>query len=251
MTSKNVTLVDTTDLLETCVADLASAQLRKDFTLSVDLEGVELCRSGRVCTLQITSNHSKVIWIVDVVVLGRIAFEHRTLAGHSLRSILQSGTTKKLFFDVRNDADALFHLFDIRLANVYDLQLLEVAVRRSHKIYAPVVTGLGKTLEQYIVPGPPAEWAEVKEIVSALCYPSKGGSYEILEQRPLDPRLIVYAAQDVALLSQLHGALEARIGRKGNDWKGRVARASAARVSEAFGPYAGRTGKHRILAPKI
>ena len=49
-----------------------------------------------------------------------------------------------VFFDVRNDSNALYHLYQIRLAGVYDLQLMERATQRFAKTY---VNGLSKCLE--------------------------------------------------------------------------------------------------------
>lgn len=149
---------------------------------------------------------------------------------------------------MRNDADALFHLYNIELANVYDLQILEVAVRRSSNIRVRLVSGLGSAIERYV--NPPAEWARIKNVGAALCFPDKGGSYDVVEQRPLDPRIIAYAAQDVGLLFQLERTLEGRIGHFGQNWNGRVTSVSAARVREAHGPYSGR-GSHRAVAPNV
>lgn len=144
------------------------------------------------------------------------------------------------------DADALHHLCGIELANVCDLQLLEVATRRSHNLRVKLVSGLRKAIDKYIQP--PEEWLRVKNAGAALCFPDKGGSYDVFEKRPLDPRILAYSAQDVACLFQLKDVLDAKMGRFGNDWKARVAQASAARVREAYDPYTG-CGPHRALAP--
>ena len=73
------------------------------------------------------SNLSTTVWLLDVTVLGRKAFDHVDLNGRSLRAILEAADIKKViklpqilrfllmqrhtwqvFYDVRNDADALF-----------------------------------------------------------------------------------------------------------------------------------------------
>ena len=41
-------------------------------------------------------------------------------------------------------------------------------------------------------------WKKVKEAGNRLFAPEKGGSYNIFETRPLDPRILAYCAQDVA-----------------------------------------------------
>ncbi|KAF9479763.1 hypothetical protein BDN70DRAFT_913050 [Pholiota conissans] len=248
MNSFDIILVDTEDLLDACINDLSSTDTRHISKLAIDLEGVELCRIGRISTLQIIADGSQTIWIIDITVLGKLAFDHVDSEGRSLRQILESTETQKLLYDVRNDADALIHLYGIELANTYDLQLLEVAVRRSCNLRVRLVSGLGKAIETYIKP--PAQWEQVKRAGAALCFPDKGGSYDAFEKRPLDARVIEYAAQDVSLLFELEKILEGRIGSFGNDWMGRVSQASAARVHEAYGAYAGH-GQHRALAPTV
>ena len=47
-----------------------------------------------------------------------------------LQSILESTTQEKLMFDCRGQSDALWHQFQVKLAGVLGLQLLEVLYRR-------------------------------------------------------------------------------------------------------------------------
>ncbi|TVY43821.1 hypothetical protein LOCC1_G004861 [Lachnellula occidentalis] len=49
--------------------------------------------------------------------------------GQTLRSLLESETVVQLWFDVRNDANAMFGVEGIRLGNVLDVQLMEGATR--------------------------------------------------------------------------------------------------------------------------
>ena len=155
----------------------------------------------------------------------------------------------QLFYDVRNDADALWNLYDVDIANAYDLQVLEVAVRRSSRIHVKLVSGLAKTIDRYL--SPPLEWQRVKEAGSKLFRPDLGGSYEVFEERPLDPRLAQYAAQDVSLLFQLEATLERQIGCWGINWIGRVVAASARRVAESKSVNYSGHGMHRANAPVI
>ncbi|KAF8156035.1 hypothetical protein B0H34DRAFT_771872 [Crassisporium funariophilum] len=190
-----------------------------------------------------------VIYLIDVTTLQTMAFDHEDPEGRSLRAILQSEKTTKLFYDVRNDADALFNIYNINIANVYDLQLLDLAVQRSAGRPMRFVNGLARSIDAYLQP--PLEWMRVKEEGVALFAPEKGGSYEIFDKRPMDPRIIAYCAQDVALLFELETGMEQRMGRVGKNWKSRVTTASAGRVGEARSSIYQGKGRHRAIAPMI
>lgn len=85
-----VTLVDTPALLAQCVADISRGQ-----DLAVDLEGVNLCRKGTLCLLQIMRRFSDTIWVVDITVLGHAAFR-TTHQGTSLKAVLESRSITKV-----------------------------------------------------------------------------------------------------------------------------------------------------------
>lgn len=133
---------------------------------------------------------------------------------------------------------------------MYDLQILELAVRKS--LFRPTrcVNGLARCIEDYI--SPPRAWKEVKESGVKLFAPERGGSYAIFEQRPLDRRILEYCAQDVSLLFDLETELKRQL-RHGHDtrWETRIIKASEKRLGEALDKvYAGK-GKHRAMAPHI
>jgi len=99
---------------------------------------------------------------------------------------------------------------------------------------------------------PGDEWKQVKEEGAKLLFPDKGGSYDLLERRPLDQRVIAYASQDVSLLFRLEGVLEHGIGGSGlGGWKKRVMKASLKRVGEAKSVEYNNDPKKRVLAPKM
>ncbi|KAF9528395.1 ribonuclease H-like domain-containing protein [Crepidotus variabilis] len=243
MSSHTIQLVDTTVLLDSCLLDITSLSTTK---LAVDLEGVNLCRDGTISLLQILSVASQTIWIIDVTVLGVLAFSHSNLNGDTLKSVLEGSQVTKVFYDVRTDSDALFNLFGIKLSNTYDLQLLEVAARRSSGKKVSYVIGLGKVINQYIRPG--SQWTRVKEEGAALLFPDKGGSYELFDKRPLDERVLQYSAQDVNLLFQLQTMLESEIGRyERAGWIRKVIQGSSRRVDEAHLPIYPK-GRQRAIA---
>jgi exonuclease 3'-5' domain-containing protein 1 len=59
--------------------------------------------------------------LVDIYTLGDKAFPTIGAGGRTLKGILESDSIPKVFFDVRNDSDALFSHFQIRLAGIHDL----------------------------------------------------------------------------------------------------------------------------------
>jgi exonuclease 3'-5' domain-containing protein 1 len=126
------------------------------------------------------------------------------------------------------------------------LQLVDVANRRSRNIPTKFVSGLSRCIELYV--GPPNEWKKVKEAGNRLFSPENGGSYSVFEQRPLDPRILEYCAQDVALMFQLEAAMKRTI--QGEGWEKRILLASANRVAESKSSnYDGPQGRHRAIAP--
>ena len=123
------------DTVELCVK--VCRILQNERMLSVDLEGVNLGREGKISILQIatrqimsiplptttttptTTWHTKV-FLFDITTLKSSAFEEGKLKG----ALLQNGSIVKLLYDLRKDADALFYQFNCRLNNIIDLQIL-------------------------------------------------------------------------------------------------------------------------------
>lgn len=73
--------------------------------------------------------------LIDVLALGKEAFATASNNGKTLKSILEDPNIPKCAWDVRNDADALWALYDVGLASVIDIQLLENASRVGDKTY--------------------------------------------------------------------------------------------------------------------
>ncbi|KAF7313828.1 3'-5' exonuclease domain-containing protein [Mycena chlorophos] len=247
-----VIVVDTVPLLRKCIAAVAQTS-----SLAVDLEGIAMSRSGSICILQLKARESNLVWLVDIVALGAHAFTERVQGWITLKTLLESPLITKLFYDVRNDSDALYNIFGVSLGNVYDLQLLELATRASnpaarHRIPARFVVGLGLALEEHVAPTRPStetnRWARVKEQGEALFAPERGGRYEVFSERPLTPALIEYCAQDVALLHELEVGLRRR-GMGAGNWEQRIVIESAARVWRARQLLSVPRGPDEALAP--
>ncbi|KAG5961606.1 hypothetical protein E4U56_003789 [Claviceps arundinis] len=102
-------------------------------TLYVDLEGSPLSRHGSISIITIYVPSLSTAYIVDVHTMGKFAFTIANAAGVTLKAILEASQINKVFFDVRNDPNALFHHFQVSLQGVQDLQLMELATRRKNR----------------------------------------------------------------------------------------------------------------------
>ncbi|KAF8888015.1 hypothetical protein BD779DRAFT_1672429 [Infundibulicybe gibba] len=166
-------IVDTLRLLYWCLEDIAPTTLAPGgLTISVDVEGVELCRAGRVCIVQFHVSGSSYIWLLDVVALGQQAFDAIDWRGRSVRGVLQGTAARKLLYDVRNDSDALYNLHGVYLQNVCDVQLLELALRYHTNQKTERLNGLKRALETYLTL--PRASARIKEDGIALFSPERG-----------------------------------------------------------------------------
>lgn len=214
-------------------------------SLYIDLEGNGLCRSGTLALFNVLVEPRRTVHIVDVTRLGNDAFVTEGADGRSLKSILESGSIIKVFFDIRNDSDALFSHHGISVAGIEDLQLLELASRRSSK---RIVHGLAKCIENDadISYQAKREWREIKNQGRRLFVPEHGGCYAVFDQRPLLEEIKQYCAQDLLLLPCLH---EVYITRLCDAWWVKVEQETAIRISLSQSPTYNGKGRHMALEP--
>lgn len=177
------------DNLESC--QRATKKLHQYTVIAVDIEGISLCRHGKICIIQIATPVN--VYIFDIVQLGSSAFEDG-----GLRDILTSVEIEKLFYDARKDADALYYQFNCDVQNVLDMQILYSHYKRAE--LNGFLPGLTKAFQDLLRYREYKELQEVKLSGHNLFAPDKGGSFEIWEQRPLHPALIKYCINDVILL---------------------------------------------------
>lgn len=239
------TFVDTVPALSALIDSLKGLP-REPPSIYIDLEGVNLSRHGTISILQLYVHPTKRVYLIDVLVLQEKCFSTPGTTGRlTLRDILESKTNPKVFFDVRNDSDALYSHFQIKLAGVVDLQLWELAARPFAGKY---VKGLAKCIEDDapLSDSEVLEFKQTKEKGKMLFSPEHGGSYEVFNERPLREDIRAYCAQDVYFLP---GLLEWYISRSDPRWVKRVDEASQLRVALSQREnYKGRGG-HMTLAP--
>ena len=189
---ENAILVDELSDCASRIAELLSC----GSPVAVDYEGVNLCRSGVLCIVQIAPKQGAVL-LIDIETIGNAAFDEGRL-----RELLESQSLIKLCYDCRADADALYHLHGVTPHNLFDLQVAYCTKRdvESHR-RDPFLKGLGNALQGLGLGSAQSRQLEqVKNKGLALFAPEKGGSYEVWRQRPLPQDLIDYASLDVAYL---------------------------------------------------
>ncbi|KAL8928724.1 MAG: hypothetical protein Q9172_000787 [Xanthocarpia lactea] len=171
--------------------------------LYCDLEGVRLSRHGSISLFQIFHSGKDLTFLIDIYTLGEAAFFTPSKTGSTLKTILESNEIPKVFFDVRNDADALHAHFGIELQGVCDLQLMEVATRRYNK---KKVVGLAHCIQEDsgLHQDAKAAWEYTKQCGLRLFEPKHGGSYQVFNIRPIPQEIIDYCTNDVVYMPVLY-----------------------------------------------
>lgn len=196
-----VIVVDDDQKLQALINTIQNRPTQQNFVF-LDLEGINLGRNGSIAIIQVLLPPNPTVYFVDVHTLQNKAFETSNDDGHTFQSILESPDIPKVLFDVRNDSDALFSLFQIKLQCLVDLQILEYATRESRgkhvKGLATCVQTESLRLELFS-----NDWNKIKEEGRKLFAPEKGGRYEVFNERPLPKALVDYCEQDVLLMPGL------------------------------------------------
>ena len=216
-------------------------------TLYFDLEGISLSSKGTISILQLLISPARHVYLIDVHTLGAAAFTTPGSNGQTLKNIFSSPVIPKVCFDIRNDSNALFFLFNVAVQGIQDLQLMENASRRldTSKKY---LNGLARCIEYdaHLDWHGSGTWRAVKEAGARLFAPEKGGKYEVFNERPLKDEIRRYCVQDVLQLPALHRTYTSRLTPV---WKGRVEQETARRVvesqSEEYKPH----GEHKKYGP--
>ena len=229
-------IVDTPDTLDACLSDISTCP-----DLYVDLEGNNLSSVGTLDLLTILPAHRQTAYVISVHKLGAAVFTQpcRTNNKHiSLKDVLQTTDFKKRFWDVRMDASALFAIHDIRMRNVFDLQLLEIATRDPVDLFIERdrLYGLTRAVERHsaLSDSEKNEWRSIKLKGEKLWNPKLGGNFKVWQTDTLTKHILDYCVCDVQYLPILEQQYLAR-----HDWKDvgglldDIHAASAARVTDA------------------
>ncbi|KAJ1324079.1 exonuclease 3'-5' domain-containing protein 1 [Microdochium nivale] len=123
-------LISTPEALASFLAELTHPS-NPPTSLYLDLEGYWLSRVGSLDILTILHHPQGTVHLIDVYTLQHLAFTTPSSSdpGLTLQAILEDPLTPKYLWDVRNDADALYAHYGVRLRCATDLQVLENATR--------------------------------------------------------------------------------------------------------------------------
>ena len=192
--------------LKGAVSEL-KAKLERNTLLAVDCEGESLSRKGALTIITVATEEKA--YIFDVLKLGEAVFSS------GLGEILEDRSREKLMFDCRQDSDALWHQFSVKLTGVLDLQLLEIIYRRENSGSATSqlsskrkrrsqrtdevekIYGFGHCLELYVED---EELVKVKEKGKEVMK----GDEEVWKKRPLPDELIQYCIVDTIGMFKLY-----------------------------------------------
>jgi exonuclease 3'-5' domain-containing protein 1 len=221
-------------------------------TMYIDLEGVDLCREGSLSILTLlidTGIPTRRVCLIDVHTLGAQAFNTAGAKRTTLKDILQDEKIPKVFFDVRNDSDALFAHFGVALQRVEDVQLMESATRKT-TASRKFLNGLTKCVENNLFMSfggsGLASWKLAKEKGERLFKAEHGGSYDVFNQRPIPEDISSYCVGDVQYLPELR---EKFWTQRAYQWRDLVIEESKKRVATSqrsdYQPH----GPDRAMAP--
>ncbi|KAL4780329.1 ribonuclease H-like domain-containing protein [Aspergillus varians] len=241
MTNPLPKIIDTTAAIGELV-ELLTDVPNNPPSVYVDLEGINLSRHGSISIMQIFLLPRNEVYLIDVHTLGQEAFSHHSTGGKTLKGILEDQNIQKAFYDVRNDSDALYAHFGVRLAGIQDIQLLELATRSGSRRF---VNGLARSIERDagLTWSEASTWKDIKDNGRRLFAPELGGSYEVFNARPLSEAIIRYCAQDVQILPKLWAVYNGKLSWR---WEEKIQVATRDRINVYF--QAGYTGVGRHMA---
>nr|KJB54746.1 hypothetical protein B456_009G047400 [Gossypium raimondii] len=95
-------------------AEFLNPSPEKQLVVGFDCEGVDLCRNGTLCIMQLAFQDA--IYLVDAIEGGEVLI-------NACKPALESSYIKKVIHDCKRDSEALYFQFGIKLNNVMDTQI--------------------------------------------------------------------------------------------------------------------------------
>lgn len=238
-------MIDSPLALKTFIDDLPDCKGAEP-SLYIDLEGNNLSRNGTLSLITVLVEPRHTVHLVDVTGLGKDTFDTAGSDGRTLRRILESQEIVKVFFDIRNDSDALFGLFGVRVRGIEDVQLMELASRNFQKRH---INGLAKCIERDSTLSfkDKREWKDGKERGKRLFDPNLGGGYAVFDERPLSTEIKKYCVQDVIHMPALRELYRAKLC---DAWWRKIEDETSARVRLSQGRTFNGQGMHMAEGPR-
>lgn len=186
--------------------------------VAMDSEGWNLGRFGSLTLLQIFLRFRAHTYVIDILSLGgRKAFDYEHENGWSLRRFSESPDILKIFWDPRQDQDALKAHFGVELGWTMCLQLVELVVRdrgRDRQLREKLSRCIDLEGEAWMSRDEVEKW--VLANVAGRSY-FQEYTYKVFEQRPLPAVALDYAAGDVDQMLQLWDHLYPRLTAEGKE----------------------------------
>ncbi|CAN8062826.1 unnamed protein product [Agarophyton chilense] len=184
----------------TSVAECADAmQVLSAFKrVAVDCEGVALSRTGRLCLLQVASPHH--VFVFDLVSSQPAHAENMFQQG-GLKQLLENRDVYKVMHDCRNDSDALYHQFGVKLGPVIDTQVVFAVLRTVRGMPQGLPVSLKTLLKKF------TSVTEQDLCMKNAIKTSMKGDDDFWYRRPLSPQALQYARLDVQHLLSITNLL--------------------------------------------
>ncbi|TVY83405.1 hypothetical protein LSUE1_G002967 [Lachnellula suecica] len=214
-------LIDTSAAISTLIDTLVNLPTNPP-SLYIDLEGIYLSRFGSISILQLLVAPTDETYLLDVHILGDKVFSTSGTSGSTFKTILESASIPKVFFDVRIGCNT------------------SLPEEISEGPVECIESGLGLTYSEK------QQMKNTKEAGLKLFAPEHGGSYEVFNIRPLPNQLRLYCLQDVRYMPRLWLHYNARLGRA---WANKVQEATKDRVALSQSKSFNGKGQHMALAP--
>jgi exonuclease 3'-5' domain-containing protein 1 len=156
-----VTFVNDTPAVAQLV-NLLNRHLTAQPLIFIDLKGVNLSRHRNVSIIQVYYMPIKYTYSINIYIIGNKYFLTPRSNNHTLKDILKCNNITKVFFNIHNDLDTLYSSYQIKLAGIYNLQLMELATQ---SFLRRCINGLPKCIKRNtsLSVQKRSDWVQVKE----------------------------------------------------------------------------------------
>ncbi|KAF6164283.1 hypothetical protein GIB67_010253 [Kingdonia uniflora] len=181
-------------------SDFLKPSIRNQLVIGFDCEGVDLCRKGSLCIMQLAFPDG--IYLVDVIQGGDTLMK-------ACKPALESSYITKVIHDCKRDSEALYFQFGIKLHNVVDTQIAYSLIEEQEgrpRTLADYISFVGLLADPRYCGVPYLE----KEEVRVLLRQDPG----FWTYRPLSDQMIRAAADDVRFLLYIYHKMMEKLNEK-------------------------------------